>query len=282
MTTVFMKVKQKVNIYIWLSRFWSCTPPGGAMDKIRLIGSIGLIGSILSGHNQFNQQNQLNQQNRRLSCIWNLIMPSSPALPASSVFTCPKGSSMKATVSSGWTTSTTITICSWNRTAWRSWRHIRRFPFTNRSRAWQRPWSDLQGKPIDVVVNLAAQAGVRYSLTNPQAYVESNLVGFVNILECCRHHGVKHLVFASSSSVYGANTNMPFSVHHNVDHPVSLYAASKKSNELMAHTYSHLFDLPCTGLRFFTVTARGAAGHGPVSVHQGHTRRKAHRCVQPW
>jgi UDP-glucuronate 4-epimerase len=106
---------------------------------------------------------------------------------------------------------------------------------------------------IDVVVNLAAQAGVRYSLTNPQAYVDSNLVGFVNLLECCRHHGVKHLVFASSSSVYGANTNMPFSVHHNVDHPVSLYAASKKSNELMAHTYSHLFKMACTGLRFFTV-----------------------------
>ncbi|WP_319409005.1 NAD-dependent epimerase [uncultured Desulfosarcina sp.] len=106
---------------------------------------------------------------------------------------------------------------------------------------------------IEVVVNLAAQAGVRYSLTNPQAYVDSNLVGFVNVLECCRHHGVKHLVFASSSSVYGANTNMPFSVHHNVDHPVSLYAASKKSNELMAHTYSHLFGLACTGLRFFTV-----------------------------
>jgi UDP-glucuronate 4-epimerase len=106
---------------------------------------------------------------------------------------------------------------------------------------------------IDATVNLAAQAGVRYSLINPQAYVESNLVGFVNILECCRHHNVKHLVFASSSSVYGANTKMPFSVHHNVDHPVSLYAASKKSNELMAHTYSHLFDLPCTGLRFFTV-----------------------------
>jgi UDP-glucuronate 4-epimerase len=104
-----------------------------------------------------------------------------------------------------------------------------------------------------VVVNLAAQAGVRYSLTNPQAYVDSNLVGFVNVLECCRHHGVKHLVFASSSSVYGANTNMPFSVHNNVDHPVSLYAASKKSNELMAHTYSHLFKMACTGLRFFTV-----------------------------
>ncbi len=106
---------------------------------------------------------------------------------------------------------------------------------------------------IDVVVNLAAQAGVRYSLKNPHAYVQSNLVGFVNILECCRHNGVKHLVFASSSSVYGANTRMPFSVHHNVDHPVSLYAASKKANELMAHTYSHLYGLPCTGLRFFTV-----------------------------
>lgn len=106
---------------------------------------------------------------------------------------------------------------------------------------------------VDVVVNLAAQAGVRYSLKNPHAYVNSNIVGFVNMLECCRHNNVKHLVFASSSSVYGANTKMPFSVHHNVDHPVSLYAASKKANELMAHTYSHLYDLPCTGLRFFTV-----------------------------
>jgi UDP-glucuronate 4-epimerase len=106
---------------------------------------------------------------------------------------------------------------------------------------------------FDVVVNLAAQAGVRYSLENPHAYVDSNLVGFVNLLECCRHHAVKHLVFASSSSVYGANTTMPFSVHHNVDHPVSLYAATKKANELMAHTYSHLYQLPCTGLRFFTV-----------------------------
>jgi UDP-glucuronate 4-epimerase len=105
----------------------------------------------------------------------------------------------------------------------------------------------------DVVINLAAQAGVRYSLKNPHAYVESNLVGFVNVLECCRHNDVKHLVFASSSSVYGANTKMPFSVHHNVDHPVSLYAATKKANELMAHTYSHLYNLPCTGLRFFTV-----------------------------
>ncbi len=106
---------------------------------------------------------------------------------------------------------------------------------------------------FQVVIHLAAQAGVRYSLTNPHAYVDSNLVGFVNILEGCRHHGVKHLAYASSSSVYGANTEMPFSVHHNVDHPVSLYAATKKANELMAHTYSHLYRLPTTGLRFFTV-----------------------------
>ncbi|MCG6155190.1 NAD-dependent epimerase [Rubinisphaera margarita] len=105
----------------------------------------------------------------------------------------------------------------------------------------------------DVVVNLAAQAGVRYSLTNPHAYVDSNLVGFVNILEACRHNETKHLVYASSSSVYGANKTMPFSIHHSVDHPVSLYAASKKANELMAHTYSHLYGLPTTGLRFFTV-----------------------------
>jgi UDP-glucuronate 4-epimerase len=106
---------------------------------------------------------------------------------------------------------------------------------------------------FDRVVNLAAQAGVRYSLQNPHAYVDSNLVGFVNILEGCRHNDVKHLVYASSSSVYGANTSMPFSIHHNVDHPVSLYAASKKANELMAHTYAHLYRLPVTGLRFFTV-----------------------------
>jgi UDP-glucuronate 4-epimerase len=103
------------------------------------------------------------------------------------------------------------------------------------------------------VVNLAAQAGVRYSIQNPHAYVDSNLVGFVNILEACRHHGVEHLVYASTSSVYGANTRMPFSVHDNVDHPLSLYAATKKANELMAHTYSHLYGLPTTGLRFFTV-----------------------------
>lgn len=105
----------------------------------------------------------------------------------------------------------------------------------------------------DRVVNLAAQAGVRYSIENPMAYVATNLVGFANVLEGCRHTGVAHLVYASSSSVYGANTTMPFSVHHNVDHPVSLYAASKKANELMAHTYSHLYGLPTTGLRFFTV-----------------------------
>ena len=103
------------------------------------------------------------------------------------------------------------------------------------------------------VANLAAQAGVRYSMENPLAYVHSNLVGFAHILEGCRHNGVDHLVYASSSSVYGANTAMPFSVHHNVDHPLSLYAASKKANELMAHTYSHLYRLPTTGLRFFTV-----------------------------
>ena len=103
------------------------------------------------------------------------------------------------------------------------------------------------------VVNLAAQAGVRYSIINPKSYIDSNIVGFANLLECCRHHHVKHLVYASSSSVYGLNAAMPFSVHDNVDHPVSLYAASKKSNELMAHTYSYLYKLPTTGLRFFTV-----------------------------
>ncbi|MEQ1807647.1 MAG: NAD-dependent epimerase [Burkholderiaceae bacterium] len=103
------------------------------------------------------------------------------------------------------------------------------------------------------VVHLAAQAGVRYSLVNPHAYIDSNVVGFTNILEGCRHHEVQHLAYASSSSVYGGNTHMPFSEHHNIDHPVSLYAATKKANELMAHTYSHLFGLPTTGLRFFTV-----------------------------
>lgn len=106
---------------------------------------------------------------------------------------------------------------------------------------------------FDAVMNLAAQAGVRYSIENPYAYIDANVVGFGNVLEGCRHSDVKHLVFASSSSVYGANTNMPFSEHNNVDHPVSLYAATKKANELMAHSYAHLYKLPCTGLRFFTV-----------------------------
>ena len=105
----------------------------------------------------------------------------------------------------------------------------------------------------ELVVHLAAQAGVRYSVSNPRAYTDSNITGFLHILEGCRHHRVQHLVYASSSSVYGLNTAMPFSVHHNVDHPVSLYAATKKANELMAHSYSHLFNLPTTGLRFFTV-----------------------------
>ncbi len=106
---------------------------------------------------------------------------------------------------------------------------------------------------FDKVCNLAAQAGVRYSLTNPDAYIDSNITGFINILECCRHNGIKALSYASSSSVYGLNETQPFSVSHNVDHPISLYAASKKSNELLAHTYSHLFNIPTTGLRFFTV-----------------------------
>jgi UDP-glucuronate 4-epimerase len=110
-----------------------------------------------------------------------------------------------------------------------------------------------ESEKFDRVIHLAAQAGVRYSLVNPQAYVAANLNGFVNVLEGCRHNGVQHLVYASSSSVYGANEALPFSVHDNVDHPVSLYAATKKSNELMAHTYSHLFAVPTTGLRFFTV-----------------------------
>ena len=106
---------------------------------------------------------------------------------------------------------------------------------------------------FDTVVNLAAQAGVRYSLENPRAYIDSNIVGFTNILECCRNHAIGHLVYASSSSVYGMNSKIPFSVNDNVDHPVSLYAASKKANELMAHSYSHLYNVPTTGLRFFTV-----------------------------
>ena len=118
-------------------------------------------------------------------------------------------------------------------------------------------WDAVEGTFKDFqpeyVINLAAQAGVRYSLTNPRAYIDANIVGFLNILEGCRHYDVKHLSYASSSSVYGANTKMPFSVHDNVDHPVSLYAVTKKSNELMAHSYSHLYKIPTTGLRFFTV-----------------------------
>jgi len=110
-----------------------------------------------------------------------------------------------------------------------------------------------EGESIHQVVHLAAQAGVRYSLKKPNVYIDSNIVGFTNILEGCRRQGIEHLVYASSSSVYGANTKQPFSIHHNVDHPVSLYAATKKANELMAHTYAHLFRIPVTGLRFFTV-----------------------------
>jgi UDP-glucuronate 4-epimerase len=140
---------------------------------------------------------------------------------------------------------------------------------------------------FECVVNLAAQAGVRYSLINPHAYLESNLHGFLNILECCRHQQVKHLIYASSSAVYGANRKMPFSIHHNVDHPISLYAASKKSNELMAHAYSALFALPTTGLRFFNaygpygrpdmalfIFTRAILEGKPIEVHnQGKMRR---------
>ncbi|HOI17450.1 MAG TPA: NAD-dependent epimerase [Geobacteraceae bacterium] len=128
------------------------------------------------------------------------------------------------------------------------------FSFVQGDLADRRTMADLfAAERFDKVVHLAAQAGVRYSLVNPHAYIDSNITGFMNILEGCRHNGTAHLVYASSSSVYGANTRMPFSIHHNVDHPVSLYAATKKSNELMAHTYASLYGLPCTGLRFFTV-----------------------------
>lgn len=130
----------------------------------------------------------------------------------------------------------------------------KRFSFHKLDLADRAGMADLFAKEkLDTVVNLAAQAGVRYSIENPLAYVDSNLVGFAHILEGCRQHDIQHLVYASSSSVYGANESMPFSVHDNVDHPLSLYAASKKANELMAHTYSHLYGLPTTGLRFFTV-----------------------------
>jgi NAD(P)-dependent dehydrogenase (short-subunit alcohol dehydrogenase family) len=137
------------------------------------------------------------------------------------------------------------------------------------------------GERFDKVVNLAAQAGVRYSLQNPHAYVDSNLVGFVNILEGCRHSGVEHLVFASSSSVYGANTAMPFSVHHNVDHPVSLYAATKKANELMAHTYSHLLrPADHRPALLHRLRPLGPAGHGAVPLHQSDPRGEADRRLQ--
>jgi len=129
-----------------------------------------------------------------------------------------------------------------------------KFQFVNMNLEDRKNVADLfSSARFDVVVNLAAQPGVRYSLINPYSYIDSNINGFLNVLEGCRHNGVKHLVFASSSSVYGANTKIPFSTHHNVDHPVSLYAATKKANELMAHSYAHLYKLPCTGLRFFTV-----------------------------
>lgn len=129
-----------------------------------------------------------------------------------------------------------------------------RFTFVKLDLANRQGMKDLFGnQPVRRVVHLAAQAGVRYSLVNPHAYTESNIEGFMNILEGCRHNQIEHLVYASSSSVYGGNTHMPFSIHDNVDHPVSLYAASKKANELMAHCYAHLYRLPCTGLRFFTV-----------------------------
>ena len=132
------------------------------------------------------------------------------------------------------------------------------------------------------VVHLAAQAGVRYSLQDPHAYVSSNLVGFVNLLEACRHGGVEHLVYASTSSVYGANVSTPFREDDPVDHPVSLYAATKRSNELMAHTYSHLFGLPTTGLRFFTVYGPwGRPGHVDGALHQGHPRGRADQGLQP-
>ncbi|WP_087971982.1 NAD-dependent epimerase [Oceanobacillus rekensis] len=134
------------------------------------------------------------------------------------------------------------------------WLANERFTFLRMERENQKQINELfkQYQPT-VVIDLAAQAGVRYSLENPHAYINSNIVGFINILEACRYHKVNHLIYASSSSVYGANTKLPFSVHDNVDHPVSLYAATKKANELMAHTYSHLYGLPTTGLRFFTV-----------------------------
>lgn len=130
------------------------------------------------------------------------------------------------------------------------------------------------------VIHLAAQAGVRHSLVDPYAYVDANLQGFVNVLEGCRHNSCQHLLYASSSSVYGANTKLPFSVHDNVDHPLSLYGATKKANELMTHSYSHLFALPTTGLRFFTVWTVGTSRYGDVAVRRGDHRRQADKTVQ--
>jgi UDP-glucuronate 4-epimerase len=136
---------------------------------------------------------------------------------------------------------------------------------------------------VDVVINLAAQAGVRYSLTNPDVYISANIQGFLNVLEACRAFPVKHLVYASSSSVYGANTKMPFATNHNIDHPVSLYAATKKSNELMAHTYSHLFNIPTTGLRFFYgLWPLGQTGYGIVPVYRSHQKGRADSGIQSW
>ena len=133
------------------------------------------------------------------------------------------------------------------------------------------------------VVHLAAQAGVRYSLKNPHAYTDSNITGFLNILEGCRHNGVEHLVFASSSSVYGANTKQPFSEHDNVDHPVSLYAATKKANELMAHSYAHLFGIPVDGTPLLHgVRPVGPAGHGALQLHARHSGGRAHSGLQQW
>jgi UDP-glucuronate 4-epimerase len=131
---------------------------------------------------------------------------------------------------------------------------------------------------FDYVVNLAAQAGVRYSLTNPRAYIDSNVVGFLNILEGCRNSDIKHLVFASSSSVYGANTMMPFSVHQNVDHPISLYAATKKSNELMAHSYSSLYTMHRSQV-FYCLRPSGTSGYGSIFVYQSNPGKQTDRCI---
>jgi UDP-glucuronate 4-epimerase len=134
-------------------------------------------------------------------------------------------------------------------------------------------WKNIYELKPDAVVNLAAQAGVRYSLDHPHEYIDSNIMGFLNVLEGCRHHGVKHLVFASSSSVYGGNTKIPFAEEDRVDNPVSLYAATKKSNELMAHAYAHLFHFPVTGLRF--TACPGASRYGGVQICQGRVRGDA-------